>query len=81
MLYFGKNILKFSPFRGLGAFVPAMVTTPHLSTVPVGRMLLVDYSHRAPFAPNYIGAHSPGAIAFRPFGANNTNVLLSALLQ
>ncbi|MDA3880645.1 MAG: hypothetical protein PF436_09685, partial [Prolixibacteraceae bacterium] len=55
-----------------------MVKIPHLSTSPVGRMLVVVYSHRAPFAPNYIGAHSPSAIAFRPFGATNANGLFSA---
>ncbi|MDA3818765.1 MAG: hypothetical protein PF486_15395, partial [Prolixibacteraceae bacterium] len=57
--------------KGERGYVPAMGTIPQLSTVPVGRMLVVVYSHRAPFAPNYIGAHSPGAIAFRPFGATN----------
>ncbi|MCF8364046.1 MAG: hypothetical protein K9G70_15645 [Prolixibacteraceae bacterium] len=57
---------------GERGFVPAMVAMPHLSPTPVGRVLVVVHLHRSPIAPNCIGAHSPGAVAFRPFGALET---------
>jgi hypothetical protein len=45
-------------------YVPAMAAMPHLSTALVGRVLVAVRSHRVPSAPNCIGAHSPGAVAF-----------------
>ena len=57
---------------GERGFVPAMVVMPYLSPTPVDLVLVVVHLHRAPFASNCIGAHSPGAIAFRPVGALGT---------